>query len=57
MGMSELTQLLGAIERREPGAADQWLPLIHDELRKVAAHKLSLLPSGQTLPATALVHE
>jgi RNA polymerase sigma factor (TIGR02999 family) len=55
--MPELTQLLGALEQGEPQAAEQLLPLIYDELRKVAAHKLSLLPPGQTLQATALVHE
>ena len=55
--MPELTQLLSAIEQGEPRAADQLLPLVYDELRKVAAHKLSLLPPGQTLQATALVHD
>ena len=55
--MPELTQLLSAIEQGEPQAAEQLLPLIYAELRKLAAHKLSLLPSGQTLQATALVHE
>src|SRR5262245_18051589 len=55
--MSELTRLLSAVKEGEPQAADQLLPLIYDELRKLAAHKLSLLPPGQTLQATALVHE
>jgi len=55
--MPELTQLMSALEQGEPRAAEQLLPLIYDELRKVAAHKLSLLPPGQTLQATALVHE
>jgi RNA polymerase sigma factor (TIGR02999 family) len=55
--MHNLTQLVSAAERGEPGAAEQLLPLIYDKLRKVAAHKLSLLPPGQTLQATALVHE
>ena len=55
--MPDLTQLLKAIERGEPQAAQQLLPLVYDELRKVAAHKLSLLPPGQTLQATALVHD
>jgi len=49
--------LLSAVEAGEGEAAEQLLPLIYDELRKVAAHKLSLLPPGQTLQATALVHE
>lgn len=55
--MPELTQLLSAIEKGEPHAAEQLLPLVYDELRKLAAYKLSLLPPGQTLQATALVHE
>ena len=55
--MPELTQLLSAIDQGEPQAAHQLLPLVYDELRKLAAHKLSLLPPGQTLQATALVHE
>jgi RNA polymerase sigma factor (TIGR02999 family) len=55
--MPELTQLLSAIDQGEPKAADQLLPIVYDELRKLAAHKLSLLPPGQTLQATALVHE
>src|SRR4029434_3228184 len=53
----ELTQLLSAIDQGEPQAAHQRCPLVYDELRKLAAHKLSLLPPGQTLQATALVHE
>jgi len=52
-----LTQLLDAIERGEPQAAEELLPVVYNELRKVAAYKLSLLPEGQTLQATALVHE
>jgi len=55
--MSDLTQLLKAIEQGQPQAAEQLLPLVYQELRKLAAHKLSLLPPGQTLQATALVHE
>jgi RNA polymerase sigma factor (TIGR02999 family) len=55
--MRELTQLMSALEQGESGAAGQLLPLIYDELRKLAAHKLSMLPPGQTLQATALVHE
>ena len=49
--------MLSAVEAGEGEAAEQLLPLIYDELRRVAAHKLSLLPPGQTLQATALVHE
>ena len=55
--MPELTQLMSALEHGEPRAADQLLPFVYDELRKLAAHKLSLLPPGQTLQATALVHD
>jgi len=45
------------MEQGEVGAADQLLPQVYDELRKLAAHKLSLLPPGHTLQATALVHD
>jgi RNA polymerase sigma factor (TIGR02999 family) len=55
--MLDLTQLLNAIEQGEPQSAERLLPLVYEELRKVAAHKLSFLPPGQTLQATALVHE
>lgn len=55
--MSEITQILKAIERGDPSAASQLLPLIYDELRKLAAQKLVHESSGQTLQATALVHE
>ena len=55
--MSELTQLLQSIERGHPTAADQLLPLVYDELRKLAAHKMANEPPGQTLQPTALVHE
>jgi RNA polymerase sigma factor (TIGR02999 family) len=55
--MHEVTQVLNAIERGDPQAAGELLPLIYDELRKLAAHKLAHEPSGQTLQATALVHE
>jgi len=53
----DVTQILNAIERGEPQAAGQLLPLIYDELRKLAAQKLVHEPGGQTLQATALVHE
>jgi len=55
--MNEMTQILGAIARGEPGAASQLLPLVYDELRRLAAHKLAQEKAGQTLQATALVHE
>lgn len=55
--MPDLTRLLNAIEQGEPQAAERLLPLVYDELRKVAAHKLSFLAPGQTLQPTALVHE
>jgi RNA polymerase sigma factor (TIGR02999 family) len=55
--MSEVTQILSAIEEGDPHAADQLLPLVYDELRKLAAQKLAQEKPGQTLQATALVHE
>jgi RNA polymerase sigma factor (TIGR02999 family) len=55
--MSDVTRLLSAIDQGDPHAADQLLPLVYDELRKLAAHKLSHEKPGQTLDATALVHE
>jgi RNA polymerase sigma factor (TIGR02999 family) len=55
--MSEVTRILSAIERGDPSAAEQLLPLVYDELRKLAAAKLAQEKSGQTLQATALVHE
>jgi RNA polymerase sigma factor (TIGR02999 family) len=55
--MIEVTQLLNAIERGDPTAAEQLLPLVYDELRKLAAYKLAQEKPGQTLQATALVHE
>jgi RNA polymerase sigma factor (TIGR02999 family) len=55
--MSEVTRILSAIEQGEPHAAEQLLPLVYDELRKLAAQKLALEAPGQTLQATALVHE
>ena len=55
--MSEVSQLLTAIERGDPHAAEQLLPLVYDELRRLAARKLSHEAPGQTLTATALVHE
>jgi len=51
------TVLLSAIEQGDPHAAEQLLPLVYDELRKLAAIRLTAEPPGQTLTATALVHE
>src|SRR5262245_5016576 len=55
--MSEFTQLLNAIEAGNPQAAAQLLPLVYDELRQLAAKRLAEEKPGQTLDATALVHE
>jgi RNA polymerase sigma factor (TIGR02999 family) len=55
--MSEVTHILCAIERGDPQAAAQLLPLVYDELRKLAAQRLAHEKPGQTLQATALVHE
>lgn len=55
--MSEVTGILSAIEQGDPQAAEQLLPLVYDELRKLAAARLAQEKSGQTLQATALVHE
>jgi RNA polymerase sigma factor (TIGR02999 family) len=55
--MSDVTGILSAIEAGDPHAAEQLLPLVYDELRKLAAAKLAQEKPGQTLQATALVHE
>src|SRR5438477_4721383 len=55
--MSEVTRILSAIEQGDPHAAEQLLPLVYDELRTLAAQKLAQERPGQTLQATALVHE
>jgi RNA polymerase sigma factor (TIGR02999 family) len=55
--MSDATQLLSAIDAGDPKAADQLLPLVYEELRKLAASKMGQEKPGQTLQATALVHE
>src|SRR4051794_12267095 len=57
MPMNEVTRILSAIEQGDPSAASQLLPLVYDELRGLAAHKLAHENPGQTLQATALVHE
>ncbi len=55
--MKDVTQVLSAIEQGDPHAAEQLLPLVYDELRKLAAQQLAQERPGQTLQATALVHE
>jgi len=55
--MSDVTQMLAAIDRGDPHAADQLLPLVYAELRRLAAAKMSQEKPGHTLEATALVHE
>jgi RNA polymerase sigma factor (TIGR02999 family) len=55
--MSEVTQILSAIEQGDAQAAGQLLPLVYEELRKLAARKMAEEKPGQTLQATALVHE
>src|SRR4051794_36967658 len=57
VSMTEVTRILSAIEQGDPQAAGQLLPLVYDELRQVAAQKLAQERPGQTLQATALVHE
>ena len=53
----ELTQILAAASEGDRSAADRLLPLVYDELRVLAAHRMALEPAGQTLEPTALVHE
>jgi RNA polymerase sigma factor (TIGR02999 family) len=55
--MTDVTRILNAIERGDAKATDELLPLVYEELRRLAAQKLSHEPPGQTLQATALVHE
>jgi RNA polymerase sigma factor (TIGR02999 family) len=55
--MPDVTQILSAIEQGDPSAAEQLLPLVYGELRKLAAAKMAQEKPGQTLQATALVHE
>ena len=55
--MSEVTQFLNAMDAGDPKAADQLLPLVYDELRKLAVARMANEKAGQTLQATALVHE
>jgi RNA polymerase sigma factor (TIGR02999 family) len=55
--MNDVTRILSAIEQGDPAAAEQLLPLVYDELRNLAAQKMAREKPGQTLDATALVHE
>src|SRR3954470_3404670 len=55
--MNDFTRILSAIEHGDTEAAERLLPLVYDELRKLAAHRLTREKPGQTLQATALVHE
>jgi len=55
--MSDVTRILSAIERGDPHAAEQLLPLVYEELRKLAGERMAHEQPGQTLQATALVHE
>jgi RNA polymerase sigma factor (TIGR02999 family) len=55
--MSDVTRILQAVDEGDPGAADRLLPLVYDELRNLAAQKLTQEKPGQSLDATALVHE
>src|SRR3972149_6714880 len=55
--MHAVTQILNSIEQADPSAAEQLLPLVYDRLRKLAARKMAQEAPGQTLQATALVHE
>src|SRR5688500_6204617 len=56
-GMADVTQILAAIDAGDPSAAAELLPLVYDELRKLAAARLAAEKPGQTLQPTALVHE
>src|ERR1041384_2334140 len=55
--MSEVTRILTAIEQGNSHASEELLPLVYNELRRMAAHKMSAEPAGHTLQPTALVHE
>src|SRR5262249_1555454 len=55
--MTDVTRILSAIEQGDPSAGEQLLPLVYDELRRLAAQQLAQEKPGQTLQATALVHE
>ena len=55
--MRDVTQLLNSIDQGDPEAAEELLPMVYEELRKLAAARMAQQPGGQTLQATALVHE
>ncbi len=55
--VSDVTRILERVQQGQAKAAEELLPLLYEELRRLAHHKISLLPPGQTLQATALVHE
>src|SRR3954447_21896249 len=55
--MRDVTQILEAVQRGDASAADELMPLVYEELRRIAAYKMAQEPAGQTLQATALVHE
>jgi RNA polymerase sigma factor (TIGR02999 family) len=55
--MSDVTRILDRVQRGDAQAAEELLPLVYDELRKLAAHKMACQPDGHTLQPTALVHE
>ena len=55
--MDDVTQILSEIEQGDPSVADRLLPLVYEELRRLAAARLAIEKPGQTLQATALVHE
>src|SRR5437870_12964518 len=55
--MSDVTRILNCVQQGDPKAAEELLPLVYAELRKLAAHKMAHEAPGQTLNATALVHE
>lgn len=57
MEANEVTRILNAIDAEAPRQAEALIPLVYNELRRLARHKLSMEPAGQTLQATALVHE
>lgn len=57
LGVADITRLLGAIRQGDSKAAEELLPLVYNELRKLAAHKMAHEPAGHTLQPTALVHE
>jgi hypothetical protein len=56
-GMSDVSHILAKIEQGDARATEDWLPLVYDELRRLAAAKLAHEKPGQTLDATGLVHE